>query len=92
MDIDMMTKRAMLSYLVRTKIFCEKSRRVLDVRTAVAFEICYTSGNTSAVVVHADYGDDVRSRMEDTLAHPLVVRINVYDGRDLFGQRKTVES
>lgn len=91
MDTEMATikvGRAVLMYWVRSKIFCEKSGRILDVKTTVAFEINYTSGNSSAVVVHADYADDVAARVPEIEAHPLVTRVRVYDGRELFKRRR----
>lgn len=79
--------KALLKYWIGQKITCEKSGRVLDVKTTVVFEIAYRSGNTSAVVVHADYADYVHSRIEDTRAHPSVSAVTVYDGRELYRRR-----
>lgn len=76
--------RAVLMYWINDKLTCEKSGRFLDRRTTVVFEINYTSGNSSAVVVHADYADDVAARVEQTRAHPSVSAVRIYDGRELY--------
>jgi len=84
MDTHKMLDKMVMRGIVAQKITCEKTGKVLDVKSGVVVEINYVRGTCSFLAVTEQAWSDIQATVPAIEAHPLVSAIKVYHGRELF--------
>jgi hypothetical protein len=89
-DLEGTVNREFLRGLVQKQMFCPETGSVLDVRSAVAFEVTHTESGRCALlhVTTADAYDEVFAERAASCAELDGFTVTVYDGRILFGRKR----
>jgi len=85
-EMETTINRDLLRFHVGTAIFCPSCYQVMDVRSAVSFDL-EKNGQLTTKVCCASCFDKKRETVE-LFASARQMKLTVLDGRELFGRRK----
>lgn len=85
MDPELAINRAALTAAVQRKIFCPETGIILDVRTAVLFEVAHKGDGVGMAVINGEYWDTIADKIRTRCAQQ-EIKLTVHDGRELFAK------